>query len=95
MEQMLPYVAVAAIVYVIACKFLYNGALADEKDKIGDLTILKTLLLAIASTGLAKYIMDKYHAVRVPGHELPTPLSGSAPVPTPIMAHRLSTLVPQ
>ena len=100
----LAVIVVSAIIFVILCKVVYNGVLADPKDKLGDATIFKTAVIALVAAGLAKYVMDKYTAVKLPWQETSIAMASTvttAATPAPamqppgLMGHRLSSLVPQ
>ena len=100
--EYLGVVIVSAIIYILLCKVVYNGVLADPKEQLGDPTIFKTLMIALVAAGLAKYVMDKYMAVKLPWQEASISMSTSVGAPSapiglqPVLAsHKLSTLVPQ
>lgn len=93
------YVAVAAIIYIVFIKLVYNNYLAEPGDEVGDLVILKTIVMGVAAAGASVFIMNKYHAVRLPWQDVTPvvqdPVPAAAAVASPLRAHKITSLVPQ
>lgn len=85
LDECTPLVIVGSIIYVILCKVLYNTLVAGEDERMSDVIIAKTLVIAVLAALAATYLFVYYQRTPVHPQVLGQP---------PVVSRRISSLVP-